>query len=301
MFSRKNFKRKKKTSPSNLDNKNWWESNPMNYQWNEIGNWDSAMPAFEGLSNTYFENLDKTFFETSALFISNDQIPFDGMINFSNLKNSKVLEIGCGMGTHAELFCKHVENVEYTGIDLTRTATEFTKARLKINNLKGVIQQADAEDLPFDNNCFDYIWSWGVIHHSSNTEKIISEIHRVLKPGGKCHIMIYHKNSLRYYLYGGFYKGVLCLKLLYKSLLEINMEFTDGFFARHFTKNELFGILKKNNFNITRLNILPETDHLPFPGGTRLKKLNFKLVNFFVNFLCKKFGWFLTAEFQKKL
>lgn len=111
--------------------------------------------------------------------------------------------------------------------------------------------------------------------------------------------MIYNKNSLRYYLYGGFFKGIICGKLLTKTLYEINMEFTDGFFARHFTKNELKNILEKNNFIIKNIYTLPETDHLPFPGGYRLKKFNLKLINILINFFIKKFGWFLIAEFIK--
>ena len=80
------------------------------------------------------------------------------------------------MGTHAELFCKNVKNLDYTGIDITKRAVDITKKRFEIRNLSGKIIEADAESMPFENESFDYVWSWGVIHHSKNTEKIISEI-----------------------------------------------------------------------------------------------------------------------------
>lgn len=58
------------------------------------------------------------------------------------------------------------------------------------------MQVADAENLPFSNDMFDAIYSWGVLHHSPNTEKAILEVLRVLKSGGTAKIMIYHKNGV---------------------------------------------------------------------------------------------------------
>lgn len=293
------FTRPKKKDHTNLDNKSWWENNPMNYSWDIKNKWNPETPELNKTTADFFNKIDKIFFEISNIFISEDLIPFDKIIKYSSLKNSKILEIGCGMGTHAELLCKNVEDIDYTGIDITKKAVELTKKRFELKNINGKVIQADAESIPFENETFDYVWSWGVIHHSKNTESIITEIWRVLKPGGKCNIMIYNKNSLRYYLYGGFFKGIICGKLLTKTLYEINMEFTDGFFARHFTKSELKNILEKNNFIIKNIYTLPESDHLPFPGGYRLKKFNLKLINILINFFIKKFGWFLIAEFIK--
>ena len=219
------FKRKNLIITDNRDNKDWWENNPMNYNWDSENKWISEIPDLDKINSDFFSKLDKVFFDISNIFTSDDPIPFNKIIKYNNIKNSKILEIGCGMGTHAELLCKNVKNLDYTGIDIT-------KKRFEVRNLKGKIIEADAESMPFEKESFDYVWSWGVIHHSKNTERIISEIWRVLKPGGKCNIMIYNKNSLRYYLYGGFFKGIICGKLLTKTLYEINMEFTDGFFAR---------------------------------------------------------------------
>jgi ubiquinone/menaquinone biosynthesis C-methylase UbiE len=59
---------------------------------------------------------------------------------------------------------------------------------------------ADAERLPFENESFEAVFSWGVLHHSPNTEKAVEEVYRILKSGGFAKIMIYHKKSLVGYM-----------------------------------------------------------------------------------------------------
>jgi SAM-dependent methyltransferase len=58
----------------------------------------------------------------------------------------------------------------------------------------------DAENLSFPDNTFDVVYSWGVLHHSPDTERAVSEVYRVLKPGGEAKIMIYHKYSMVGYM-----------------------------------------------------------------------------------------------------
>ena len=50
--------------------------------------------------------------------------------------------------------------------------------------MKSNLQRIDAENLPFKDNYFDIVYSWGVIHHSEDTEQVVKEIYRILKPGG---------------------------------------------------------------------------------------------------------------------
>jgi ubiquinone/menaquinone biosynthesis C-methylase UbiE len=57
------------------------------------------------------------------------------------------------------------------------------------------LRVADAEALPFDDNSFDVVYSWGVLHHSPDTPRALREVHRVLRPGGRARVMIYHKYS----------------------------------------------------------------------------------------------------------
>jgi len=112
-----------------------------------------------------------------------------------------------------------------TGVDLTQRAIGHTQRRFELLGLKSSLQVADAEALPFADNTFDAVYSWGVLHHSPNTEKAVSEVWRVLKPGGFAKIMIYHKYALvgymlwiRYALLRG--KPWMSLDTIYDRYLE---------------------------------------------------------------------------------
>jgi len=110
----------------------------------------------------------------------------------------KVLEIGLGVGNDADEFVKNKAN--YYGIDLTSNSVNFVRERLKkkYNYKTNKITTCDSKKTPFKNNFFDIIYSFGVIHHSKNTEEIIKEIKRILKPSGKIFIMIYNRSSIFY-------------------------------------------------------------------------------------------------------
>src|SRR6185503_16781039 len=70
--------------------------------------------------------------------------------------------------------------------------------RFELFNLTGSFQTADAENLSFPDASFDLVYSHGVLHHTPETEKAIQEIHRVLRPGGRAVVMLYHRGSYNY-------------------------------------------------------------------------------------------------------
>ena len=108
--------------------------------------------------------------------------------------------------------------------------------------------------------------------------------------------MIYNKNSFRYYVLGIF-RGIFNLKFLKKNLQEINMEYTDGYYARHFTQKEVKKLLSQSNLKITKIKNLQDSLLVPLPGARILCKLKFfKNIS---DLIMKKYGWFLYFEGEK--
>ena len=122
---------------------------------------------------------------------------------FGSAKGQSVLEIGVGLGADHQKFAE--AGAVLCGIDLTERAVAHARRRLELFGLVSVLRQGDAEHLSFEDASFDVVYSWGVIHHSPNTLRAVTEIFRVLKPGGTAKVMIYHKWSLVGYMLWGRY------------------------------------------------------------------------------------------------
>ena len=115
---------------------------------------------------------------------------------FENYKGKEILELGVGAGTDFSQFIRG--GAIATGVDLTDTAIEHTARRLQLAGYAEDafrLQRADVEDLPFPDNSFDLVYSWGVLHHTAAPEKALVEAHRVLRPGAPLRAMIYHARS----------------------------------------------------------------------------------------------------------
>lgn len=114
--------------------------------------------------------------------------------DFQSAAGKKVLEIGVGLGADHQRFAE--EGADLWGVDLTERAIEHTTRRFELFGLKSRLAVGDTENLQFEDEAFDVVYSWGVLHHSPNTPKAIQEVFRVLKRGGVAKVMIYHKWSM---------------------------------------------------------------------------------------------------------
>jgi SAM-dependent methyltransferase len=112
---------------------------------------------------------------------------------FERSRGERVLEIGCGLGTDLVRFGRAGAHV--TGVDLTEHAVELVRRRLELEGLQGRVERADAESLPFEDAEFDHVYSWGVLHHTPDTRRAVTEALRVLRPGGRLTIMLYARRS----------------------------------------------------------------------------------------------------------
>lgn len=192
---------------------------------------------------------DKNFY-LDAYFGQRRGSPLFSDLISKDIAGKKVLEIGCGLGAHTEALIKMGAKV--TAVDIAPRSVEITKRRLKLKGLEAKVIEADAEKLPFKNNCFDFIWSWGVIHHSPNTIQCGKEISRVLKLNGEVAIMLYNKNSFYNWFNVIFRYGILKGKLFTHTLQELHNRYTDGKaingapLSKYYSKKEI------------HLNILPD-------------------------------------------
>jgi SAM-dependent methyltransferase len=116
--------------------------------------------------------------------------------NFTAARGLRVLEIGCGLGTDGAQFA--AAGADYTGVDLTNASIELARKKFELAGLRGQFRVADAESLDFADNSFDLVYSHGVLHHTPDTARAVREIHRVLKPGGRAIVMLYHRGSYNY-------------------------------------------------------------------------------------------------------
>ncbi len=250
-------------------NKSFWESTPMRYDWNQ-------KVTYEEGGKEFFDEIDRRFFGNVRPFMPWKRIPFDNLIPFSELKHKKVLEIGVGLGSHANLLSAQAQS--YTGIDLSAYAVKMTAARMKIFQRVADIRQMDAEDMKFPDSTFDFVWSWGVIHHSSNTRRILQEMHRVLKPGGRAVVMVYNRGWWNYYVCGGLINSVLRGGIFrYGSVAKSIQAHTDGALARYYSARS-WKSLAGAYFNVEYATVLgAKTDVFPIPSG-RVKDALMRLV-----------------------
>ena len=105
------------------------------------------------------------------------------IIKKSNAKN--ILDIATGTGDLAIAMSK-LNPDKITGLDLSEGMLNVGKEKIKERNLEGLIEmiQGDSENLPFQDNTFDAITVSFGVRNFENLGKGLSEIYRVLKPGG---------------------------------------------------------------------------------------------------------------------
>ncbi len=201
-------------------NKGWWEAFPMTYEC-----WDAKDRLPATLAD--FAKVDASYFETNPYLKT--------AVDFAAWKGKRVLEIGCGAGSAA---CRFAENgAIVTAVDLTEQAVALCRKHAELKGLKMEVLQADAEHLAgLTDGRFDFVYSWGVLHHSSNPSAAYRQVARVLKPSGSWLLMVYHRNSLRYWVKGLYHLLGRGQIFRGESLDTVQRFFTDGYFHKHYSR-----------------------------------------------------------------
>ena len=264
----------------------------MRYDWKSSVAHAERTPAF-------FREIDRRFFDDVATFLPPDKLPFDALIPYGDLAEKDVLEVGTGMGSVAQQLASHAKS--FTGIDLTTYATRSTRARL--DGMKGtMVCQMDGERMAFQDASFDFIWSWGVIHHSSDTRRVLEEMRRVLRPGGTAVTMVYHRSLWMYFILTGLMAGISAGHLQRTgSWTKTVQRLTDGALARYYTEDD-WRALVGDLFTIEKLGVLGSKTHLiPLPAGRAKDAVLAAVPTSAARFLTNqaKLGMFLVATMTR--
>lgn len=193
----------------------------------------------EKFTRKYFDEIEEERYRMEPQIFSFAQ--------FSRFRDKKVLEMGVGAGTD---FLQWVRSgAKAFGIDLTEEAIEHVERRLALYGLEAEeVRVADVENLPFADQSFDLVYSWGVIHHTPNTEKALGEAVRVMRVGARMKFMIYNRHSLHTF-YRWVRYALLCAKP-FKSLRWVLYHHMESLGTKGFTLKEVHDLLARHPLHV---------------------------------------------------
>ena len=192
----------------------------------------------------------------------------------------------CGMGADLVQFAR--AGARAYGLDFSGHSLTLASRWLHLERLPGGAIQGDAENLPFRDNAFDLVYSWGVLHHTPDTRRAVWEAVRVCKPEGEILVMLYHRHSLvafQVWLLYGLLRGRPHRSL--RCLLAEHME-SPG--TQAFTKREVFQLFE----GLRGVSVHPLLTRYDLRVGRR-----WFLPAFLRRWLPANLGWFLVARGRK--
>ncbi|MFZ0733121.1 MAG: class I SAM-dependent methyltransferase [Candidatus Sulfotelmatobacter sp.] len=201
---------------------------------------------------------------------------------FSQARGLKVLEIGVGMGADYLEWLK--AGADATGVDLSPVSIENARQRCALEGYNPDLRVADAEQLPFADNSFDVVYSYGVMHHSPDTPQCVREARRILKPGGEARIMVYHHPSVT--------GAMLWLRyglLRVKSLRQTVFDHLESPGTKTYTRAQALSLFE--GFEDIQMRVVFS------PGDLLLNQPSFKFNSGFYRFVWKTFPRALVRKF----
>jgi SAM-dependent methyltransferase len=249
----------------------WWNELPMTYRsWDADGRTD--------LTADDFIVLEREFLESNPWFARH--------YDFSRHAGKRVLEIGCGAGAATGLLAKAGAMV--TAVDLAESAVQLTARNCEAQGLRVDLRQMDAEHLTFPDGSFDYVFAWGVLHHTADTEAAYREVARVLRVGGESLTMVYNRMSFRYWVRGLEWLLLRGKLLRRDTLSSVQRFYTDGYYHRHYSSREILAVHQ-------RVGLSPERTSV-----THMAKRMTPMVPLAADeWLKRRAGWLLIVEARK--
>jgi SAM-dependent methyltransferase len=113
------------------------------------------------------------------------------------VEDRELLEIGLGFGTVGQILA--ARGARYHGADIAAGPVSMMRDRLRwLGDPDGTeAVEASALELPWPDATFDVVVSIGCLHHTGDLARAVSEVHRVLVPGGTAFVMLYNAHSFR--------------------------------------------------------------------------------------------------------
>ncbi|NJS09075.1 MAG: 3-demethylubiquinone-9 3-O-methyltransferase [Microcoleus sp. CSU_2_2] len=100
----------------------------------------------------------------------------------TNWQGLKTLDVGCGGGFSCEFMAERGAVV--SGIDRSQKCVEAARNHAATSGFEIDYRQGFAENMPYADNTFDAVICVDVLEHVADYKKVVSEVHRILKPGG---------------------------------------------------------------------------------------------------------------------
>lgn len=237
-------------------------------------------------SKEYFAAIEEHRYRVEPMIFSFAQ--------FTRLHKKKVLEVGVGAGTDFLQWAR--AGAQAYGIDLTDEAIAHVHTRLAQEGLRSEdLRVANCESIPFADNTFDLVYSWGVIHHTTHTEKALREIVRVCRKGGAGKIMVYHRHSLVAYIL--WIRRALFTGKPWKSFAWCVAQYMESPGTKAFTVAEMRRMLA--TFPLEEVQIRPVLTHYDVEAWEHTLLRFFARI--FAYFFGDRVGWFLLIEFRKRI
>lgn len=212
---------------------------------------------------------------------------------FTLWHGKKVLEIGVGAGTDFVQWLR--AGAEAYGIDLTEESINHTSRWLKHYGLTPKeLRQADAEKLPYKDETFNLVYSWGALHHTPDTQKAIGEAIRVTKKGGRIKLMLYNRHASQMVLLNLYHKFI---KFRFTESISGMLYYDyESVGTKAFTYGELTRLFIQYPVKIIRMKATPNI-------SDRMYKQPWLARAFAYILLCimgwDRAGFFMTIELEK--
>jgi SAM-dependent methyltransferase len=183
----------------------------------------------------------EAYFEDVESFRYFDQPFIHSFAQFSRYNGKRVLEVGFGAGTDFIQWLRCGSRA--SGVDLTPEALAHVRHRIEVYQLPqpDIVTVADAEHLPFESDSFDLGYSFGVLHHTPNTECAVAELARVVRPGGEIKIMLYNRHSI--FVFNRWIKYAVLRGRPWKSLRWVLWNHVENLGTKGYSRKELLRML----------------------------------------------------------